>query len=463
MKVLLVNPPRFNGIPVIREERCEIVERNSILPPYSLLQIGKILMELKHDVTLIDANGENLRFKELKLAGYDALIFRFTPTTFDYDMGVCKLFKKVNKNGKCIGICFTLRNVWKKVMIQAPDMDFFITGDFEVVLRNLFKDINKFKDIQGLAYRFKGKLYNKSYIRNGFDYDSLSIPAYTLLKSFDYYSINTNIGERFSIIYSSKGCPYNCNYCNVASTPLKMKSVSLVVEEVKLLKNYGVRLVSFFDETFTVNRERVLNICAGLRGVGIRWYCNTRVNLVDLELLKIMKKSGCSGISFGVESGSQKILDLSNKNVKIEEIIKAVKLCRIVGIKTYCAFMFGLPGEDWNTVKETFKFIRKLRPNGAQFNIAVPYPGTSLYEKFGNGLSWRDLFQDKALVSMCDLSIEELNKIRKKAYTNLYFNPFWLIGNFLFVLRNPYDFKLGIRYFFKIMKNYFFYGMEKAH
>lgn len=463
MNILLVNPPRYNGVPVIREERCEIVERNSVLPPYSLLQIGKILMELKHEVTLIDANGENLKFRELKLDNYDVLVFRFTPTTFDHDMRVCKLFKRKNPHGKCVGICFTLKDVWKNVMIQAPDMDIFITGDFEVVLKDLFKDFNKFRDVKGVAYRYKGKLYNNNYSINGFNYDSLGIPAYTLLKSFDYYSINTNTGERFSILYSSKGCPYSCNYCTVASTPLKLKSASLVVEEVEVLKNYGVRLVSFFDETFTVDRDRVLKICEGLTGMGVKWYCNTRANLVDLELLKIMKRAGCSGISFGVESGSQKILDLCHKSVKIEEVVSAVKLCRKVGIKTYCAFIFGLPGEDMNTVRETFKFVKKLRPNSAQFNIAVPYPGTKLYEKYGRGLSWRDLYQDKALISMCDLSIEELNRVRKKAYTYLYFNPMWLVGNFLFVLRNPYDFKLGLRYFFKIMKNYFFYGMKNAH
>src|SRR3990167_5285081 len=93
MKILLVNPPRVNGIPIIREERCEIIERNSIIPPYSLLQIGKILIELKHDVTLIDANGENLRFKDIKLDGYNILIFRFTPFA---SISVTSCFNSIN-------------------------------------------------------------------------------------------------------------------------------------------------------------------------------------------------------------------------------------------------------------------------------------------------------------------------------------------------------------------------------
>ena len=462
MKILLVNPPRVNGIPIIREERCEIIERNSIIPPYSLLQIGKILIELKHDVTLIDANGENLRFKDIKLDGYNILIFRFTPTTFDHDLKITNRFRKKNPEGIIIGICFTLKTLWKEIMKEA-DLDIFITGDYEVVIKDLFTNFQNYSNIKGIAYKKNKKIFHNEYIRNGFDYDSLGIPAYNLLKNFNFYKINANTNEIFSIIYTSKGCPYKCNFCNVANTHLKTKSVDLVINEIKVLKDYGVQLISFFDETFTLDRKRVLEICNSLKYLNIKWYCNTRVNLIDYELLNEMKRAGCAGISFGCESGSQKILDICNKGINLKDIEKAINFCKIIGIKTYCAFIFGLPGENKNTANETIKFVKKLKPNSAQFNIAVPYPGTKLYEKYSRDINWKKLYQDEALISLCELSIKELNKIRKKAYRNLYFNPFWLYNNLLFIIKNPYETKLGINYFLKIMKNYFFYRMEKAH
>ena len=129
MRVLLINPPRYNGIPVIREERCEITERYSVLEPYSLLQIGALLRQDKHNVSLIDANGFNLSFKgiENKLKeGFDAIIFRFTPTTFDHDLKVASIAKEINPKIITIGLCFTLNTLSKEVMKEAKDLDIYL-------------------------------------------------------------------------------------------------------------------------------------------------------------------------------------------------------------------------------------------------------------------------------------------------------------------------------------------------
>ncbi|GAH83477.1 unnamed protein product, partial [marine sediment metagenome] len=130
MRILLVNPPRFRGIPVIREERCEITELYSVLPPYSLLQIAALLRKEGHQVSLIDANGENITYEQLSHrlqdASYDALVFRFTPTTFDWDVEVAKLSKDLNPQAKTISICYTLRTMSEDVLARAPSLNIYI-------------------------------------------------------------------------------------------------------------------------------------------------------------------------------------------------------------------------------------------------------------------------------------------------------------------------------------------------
>lgn len=160
MKVLLVNPPRFHGIPVIREERCEITERNSIIPPYSLLQIASRLRVEGHEVQLIDANGENLSWAELDRRIGDipcnVLIFRFTPTTLSWDVKTASLSKKNNPWALTVGICWTLRTNPLKVMQNAIYLDVYIVHEYETVAPSLVSAVSEGRDlstVSGIAYR----------------------------------------------------------------------------------------------------------------------------------------------------------------------------------------------------------------------------------------------------------------------------------------------------------------------
>jgi len=212
--------------------------------------------------------------------------------------------------------------------------------------------------------------------------------------------------------------------------------------------------VSFFDETFTIDRQRVVDIAQGVRKarLGIKWYCNTRVDLVDEELMQVMYEGGCRGISYGVESGSQEVLDNAKK----------------AGIKTYCSFIFGLPGETRETVRETLNLIKRILPTSAQFNVAVPYPGTELYgivyrEGIQPPSGWDSLYQHQAVVGTEGLSPSELDQARLSAYRTLYSSPRWWLQNIWHVLRHPGDFDLASRYAIKVANNYLFHRMRHAH
>lgn len=479
MRILLVNPPRYlDRIPVIREDRCEITDRYAIIPPYSLLCIASILREEGHEVDLVDANGTSISYEELEetigFENYDALIFRFTPTTFSWDMRIAQKAKFHSNRIITIGICLTLHTLGEQVLKMASSMDYYLPLNWEEAVPQLMEFIGNGEgsEIQGVYYRRDGDIEYKPMHDSKRDFDVLPLPAYDLLPSLEYYRPNAPTTGNFMILYTSKGCPFSCSYCTVANTAFKMKSTGKIVEELSVLyEDYNVRLVSFFDETFTLKKSRVIELCDQIKKKmpGLRWYCNTRVNLVDEEMLQAMREGGCRGISFGVESGSQRILDGVRKGITVDEAAKAIAMAKKSGLKVYTSFIFGLPGENHDSVKETMDFVKTTLPHGAQFNIAVPYPGTNLYEYakkknlISEDVKWDELLQHKAVMRTEVLSAEELENIRKAAYKGLYLNKKWIIQNLGWVLRHPEDIPLGIKYYFKSLKNLILYNMEHAH
>jgi len=478
LRIYLVNPPRMQGIPVIREERCEITERYSILEPYSLLQMGALLRSQGHEVKLLDLNGFDLDWRELELGlgsfRPDIVLFRFTPTTYDHDMRTATIAKATVAGATTVGVCWTLRTLPKEVLGQAPSLDIYVQQEYEVVVPDLVKALQEGRDlgtVSGIAYKEGSDIRVNPAAVPLKDYDSLPIPAFDLLPTLDPYFVTAPSGRPYTILYTSKGCPFKCSFCTVAGTKWRPKSAEKTIEELLYLKKqYSIRTVSFFDETFTLDRNRVGRLCDAMisEDLDIRWYCNTRTHLVDLDLLKHMRKAGCRGISYGIESGSQKILDQSDKCLTVDQGRNAIEWARQARIKTFASFILGLPGETWDTIGETISFINQTMPNSAEFNVAVPYPGTRLYEmvygdKNVSAVDFRSLYQDDAVVGTDALTPGDLNRARNMAYRSLYFNPRWWLRNLGHVLREPEDLDLATRYATKALSNYLVHGMKHAH
>lgn len=478
LKVLLINPPRFEGIPVIREERCEITERYSVLEPYSLLQTAALLRQAGHQVSLLDLNGRDQSYgdleSEVRRFRPDAAVYRFTPTTFDWDQKAASTVKEVDKSITTAGICWTLHTMPRQVLTEAPDLDIYIRQDYEVVAPALIDALSSgssLDGVAGIAYRANDDIRTTGKPVPLKDYDLMPIPAFDLLPDLKPYYVTAPAGRPFTILYTSKGCPYKCSFCTVAGTPWKMRTAPHILEELRYLKErFGLRTASFFDETFTFNRKRVEDICRSLieEDLKVKWYCNTRAHLADKELLALMRKAGCRGISFGIESGSQRILDSVEKHVTVEQAKEAVLAAKAVRLKVLCSFIFGLPGEDWDSVQETLGFVRETLPTSAQFNVAVPYPGTRLHEQiYGvTGLEepdFRKMYQHASVVGTEKMTPEDLDKARKMAYKALYTSGRWWLSNVKHLLREPSDLYLATRYAMKITNNYVFHGMRDAH
>lgn len=359
-------------------------------------------------------------------------------------------------------------------MADTPALDIYLRHEYEEVGTKLIDALDRgepLDSVPGLAYRENGRVnvtLDAIPIR---DYDRIPTPAYDLLPSLDPYFISAPACRPFTIMYASKGCPFACSFCTVAKTAWKVRSAASVLDELRYLKDrFDIRTVSFFDETFTMNKRRVRELCEGIvrEKLDVRWYCNTRVHLVDPDLLRTMRSAGCSGISFGVESGNQRMLDTVSKQATVAQAEDAIRSAKAAGIKTYCAFILGLPGETEESAMDTIRFATRTLPNGAQFNVLAPYPGTELYENLRKEglipeLDWREMYQDRAIVGTGSLSQESLNRLRKLAYTKLYLNPRWWRENLRFALASRDDFELASRYAIRVLRNYFVYGMRGTH
>lgn len=279
---------------------------------------------------------------------------------------------------------------WDEVMKICPDVDFLVKGEGEETFLKLVKSIEDrgiseekdelFKNIKGISYRWNGKIIHnppREFIKN---LDSLPFPARDLLLNKNLYD-----SEDMGLIMTSRGCPYNCAFCatSIWKRKVRYRSIDNVIREIKLvIDTYGTRQFTFKDDSFTVNRKRVLEFCDRLieENIRINWECNTRVDHIDEELLRKMKVAGCNGIKVGIETGSERVLKLLNKRTILSQCREAAKLFKKVGIYWTGYFMMCIPSETKEEVYQTLNFMKELKPDFASFSVYEPYPGTALFK-----------------------------------------------------------------------------------
>lgn len=304
---------------------------------------------------------------------------------------IASLSKEYNENIPVVmgGPHVSIR--FDEVMKISPDVDFLVRGEGERVFINLLNAIDagfnrpstiddELSAIKGISYRQNGNIIHnrpEAFIE---DLDSIPLPARDLLMNKSSYS-----SEDMGLIMTSRGCPFNCSYCatSIWERKTRYRSIDNVIDEIKAVKTqYGTRQFTFKDDSFTVNRSRVMEFCKRLinEQVNISWDCNTRVNLVDEEMLKAMKKAGCNGIKVGIETGSERILKMINKKIAFDHCRKAARLFRKSGIHWTGYFMMGFPSETKDDVYQTLQFMHELQPDYASLSVYEPFPGTDLFE-----------------------------------------------------------------------------------
>ena len=272
-------------------------------------------------------------------------------------------------------------------------------------------------------------------------------------------------GGAFTIIRTSRGCPFKCTFCTSRlyyGDKWRTRSVNSVIEEIKEIKKLGIDNIFFNSDTFTFRKSFVLDLCKKLNdeNLNIKWFCNSRVDTIDMEMAKEMKNAGCWLIAFGIESGNQEVLNRTKKGIKLEKAIETISMVNKTGIETIAYFIFGLPGETKETLKDTIKFAKKCDPTYARFFTAVPFPGTEFYEeKLKEGkiktLDWSKYDQADCDVFVIDgLSSEDIVKAEKSAFISFYIRPKYIIR----LLGNP---KRAIRSANSFFKQWVFSRRQK--
>ncbi len=418
--------------------------------PLSLLYIATFLNRNGHEAEVLDCETEGISDDELygriKNGNYDVFGVAMLTLAYGRAVAACKVAKKANPNIKAIvgGSHASVRP--KETALENQDcIDVVTVGEAEVTflkLLEVFQGKCALKDVKGIAYVDNGKAIQTPDAEKVQDLDFFPIPDRGLI-DMKLYRPSVSYYKRLPAhtMITTRGCPYRCAFCATAKTGYRMHSIPRVIEEMKLLvEKYGAKEILLRDDTFTMDRKRTIELCDAIINEGlhrkVRWDCITRAGLVDIELLKKMKSAGCWGIHFGVEGGTQKLLDTIHKDTTLDIIRHAFAWARQAGLETRGYFMMGLPGSTREDDLATIQFAKELDPDWAQFTITTPYPGTELFKAakdYGvltsSSASW-DNYQTWGGFSDTELpwvthgrDSEELKELQRIALKSFYFRP----------------------------------------
>jgi radical SAM superfamily enzyme YgiQ (UPF0313 family) len=441
VKVLLLNPPTIDEKQFIREGRCTQEQGvwATLWPPLSLATIGAVLEEDGRTVKIVDCPAQEISWHGLTqvITTFlpDVVIWSTGTPSIQSDLSLAAVVKGCN-NRIATAVFGTHVTVFDKQSLESfPELTYIIRNEPEMTVRDLVRSLaegSPLEGVSGLTFRSEtGAVVanpSRPFIE---DLDSLPLPSWHLL-DLNRYRLPLK-GKGFLMVAPLRGCPFNCSFCTCQTyygKRLRKRSLESVIKEIEHgIEQFGIRDFFFWAETFVVDKDYVEQLCSAIieRGLSIAWTSNSRVDTVDLPLLRLMAQAGCWMISFGIESGSQDVLDESHKGTTPEQAFKAVSAAHEVGIKTVGHFILGLPGETRESLEDTIEYARKLHLDLAQFYCAVPFPGSRLYERaLQEGWiahpDFKTFNQDHALMRLPTITPEEVNRYRALAYKRFYFN-----------------------------------------
>jgi anaerobic magnesium-protoporphyrin IX monomethyl ester cyclase len=465
--ILLVNPPTPDGGYWIRTQHRvgRRTRENMVWPQVSLAQMAALLHPT-YTLKIIDANAEKMSWpafiKELDKYQPRYYLTQVTAPTLENDMYGCFLAKA--RGAKTIAFGTHVTPIPRESLRPFPALDFVLVGEPDLSIRDLLDHLegrfderpefiqNLFEKhdpqykpairedgsvdmhgIKGLAWRKGDEIiinFPRPFIS---DLDDLPIPLHELLPLQKYRM--PLIKGPFTFIVTSRGCPAGCTYCikHVSyQYTARLRSPSLIMEELWQLKNLGINNIHMYSDLFTVNRDQVMELCQRMidEKINIKWTSNSRVDYVDEEMLQMMGRAGNWLISWGIESGNEQILKHARKGAYPDKAERALIWAKKAGIMNWGYFIIGLPGETEATIRQTIDFSKKLPLDIALFHVAAPYPGTPFFFEvvqngwFRKGTRWEQVDMDKGTVlDYPDLPAERLLYWQKRAWREWAFRP----------------------------------------
>jgi radical SAM superfamily enzyme YgiQ (UPF0313 family) len=395
VKVLLLNAPSSDGLLYLKEGRCESRAGAQLTVPITLGVAAAVVREAGHEPWLRDYAVSELDREALTAAAREARLAFLVTTTPSYpdDAAFARYLRSLHQD-LVIAAWGTLPTALPERALQdAPELDLVVRGEPEGAVEDLCRLVAstagrvrsvQFAAVPGVTYRDEaGRLHATPERTKLRELDDLPRAARELMEVERYTEPST--GRPYTVVQASRGCPYPCTYCTVASyhgKKVRRRSPESLAAEVRhCVEAYGVRSFLLLSDLFTADRRWVLDVCAALarEAPGIRWFCNSRADTIDAELARAMARAGCYLVSFGVESASESVQQVIRKPLEREAVHRAVAACREAGIRSYLYWVLGFPGETRETMLETFRFACEADSDFAVFSAAVPYPGTPLY------------------------------------------------------------------------------------
>ncbi len=460
MNVLLANPPW-------KLDQASVYSRTgAVYPPLGLASLASVVNERSsHNATVLDAWGMGMGLEafrdELLRRKPDVLGLSAYTTTLSQVLAAAHAAKQALPD-LVVVLGGPHATLLPNETIAHDYIDFVSRGEGEILLVSLLEHLasgNGSPDhIPGLTHKVGQRVVHNAGHGLVEDLDSLPHPQREGLP-MSLYRPASGAYKRLPVtsMITSRGCPFNCTFCSKAvfGNRVRARSANKMVEEVEyLIQQYGIREIYFADDCFTLDRERTEAFCERVlsRSLDLTWTCSTRANLVDLPLLQMMKRAGCVSIGYGVESGHDEGMRAIKKGITIHQTRRALAWTKSAGIETRTSYIFGIPGEDLQSLQRTLDLALELNSDFVIFNLAIPFPGTELYRQaresnllLADGDQMYPLTDGAhVLIRLEDVTEAELTAFYSKAYRAYYLRPRYLMKR-LSGIRSLHDLALNLR------------------
>lgn len=478
MNVLLLNPVTRTGMRSLRVGRCQGKVMVGFWPNIEHGYIAAVLRQRGIGVQLLDANAKGLTYAQMMSAvssfAPDVVLLLSITATLQEDLAAGDHIRGLLPASRVI--------YWGTHATVRPEDYLRASGDLlirrepemaAVELCEFFRSeglgaLQIPETIPGVSYRDSSGVHHTPDRPFLTDLEAMSHPAHDLMGVGSYLA--TDIHRPFALIKTSRGCPNQCVFCTAQTfhgNRWRPRDVTSVLDEVQaIVKGYGIHDFFFQSDVFSKSSSWTAQLCQGLldRGLKIRWFANSRVDCHDEATLALMKRSGCRLLAFGVESGSDTVLKAIKKGATCAQAVETLAACKKAGIPSLTYWVFGLPGETAETVRETLRFIKEVRPDYAHFYAPTPLPGSKLYETYGisemvarGELDWGQFFQGVSRQFVTpEVSVEEVQRALRQAYLQFYSDPRRIARELGLALTDLRQFQGRLNTFTTMVRNYVF-------
>lgn len=376
MKALLVQLPHYFG---------ETLSRPPSFFPIGLGQIATYLENAGHDVQVLDIWAHQMDYdtvkQQIQKIDFDVVGMSAFCTQYNYTKWLANELKKC---GKPIILGNALATFSSNIVLDKTDVDYCVISEGEKTIIDLLDNLDDPRKVQGISYKEGDKLVTTDPRPPIDNLDDIPFPTWHKFP-MEIYLANCHLRDTLSLkslnVVCGRGCPYNCHYCSRTFAGMRLRSVENIGEEIAHLKKvYNIKGIFFNDELVLVNKKRSYELSDKMKSLGLKWQCQGRVDVVDYDMLMYMKNSGCIAVGYGIETGSQTILNNMNKRATIEQAEKAIRATYKADLLPIIQMMFGYPGENDQSVRETREFFERTKAHYfSLLSVTTPLPGSQLY------------------------------------------------------------------------------------